>query len=240
MDGVVRVACPYGLSLYVVEDVRLLESLRGRHRRQTQPILVGMIGDARARAFVVLLFVAEAVGGCRREKDEFDSGALRWGVVPNAAGAAVLTAGAFEDDYGEGVTLPILAGTHSVCDDGVLGIGKECTAESPTIQGAADDSSVEIVLSGALERGANDVRRASYRDPKRASSFSVRNALFEVLEVEVATGVQGPDGAKTVAWLCARGAADVVDSDTVVGALRFTVDYRDRYATNGAPPPCSP
>ena len=189
------------------------------------------------RALAALL--AFLLCGCAaKAKEEIDPGVLRWKVTPTAAGAAALTAATFEHRYGDAF---IHADRYSSCSGGVLGLGEKCGTKNPALEGIASGATILIEVDGPFVMGANTVKTGLYQDPKQRRNLKMTNTKLEVTALRTATSARGSNGATLLAWICARGSAELLELDGagVAGAVRFAVVHVNASEPDSEPPECS-
>lgn len=179
-----------------------------------------------------------ATTSCTKKDDEPPPTVFRWDVTPAASGGE-LTARSFVGDYGKS----IYAERHRFCRNGILGIGDTCGTVDPGLDSEVEAGHLEIRVRDEWKVGPNEVTDASYtppgQDPKQAKALRLANAVFEVTSFRRSTTIWDSDKRAFLAWLCARGSADVLDDQgQTAGRLRFAIDYRNSAATDNDSPAC--
>src|SRR5690606_37895990 len=142
--------------------------------------------------------------------DEPDPGALRWEVMPAAGKESVFTQATFEHDYRNKVG--IHAEPHSECKGGeIFGIGKQCSTAGAALVGEASGASIDVVIDGAWRVGSIAVSKGQYVAPD-GTMLRIRNGTVDVSAVQRSPTTKVA-GAALVAYLCARGRAELVQGD---------------------------
>jgi hypothetical protein len=187
---------------------------------------------------LLLLFAVLLVPACSiktSSEDPPDPGVMRWEVIPNPDGASILTQATYEYDF-ESSARGIYAESHRACTGGIGGIGETCRSE-PMLEVTKDGETIELdVESGWLE-GKGSVASGRYKTGR--STLSLRNVVIDVASVKRSETVKNSSGDPYLAYLCARGTADLDRAGSIVGSLRFAIGHANRNDRDVDPPGCS-
>jgi hypothetical protein len=191
---------------------------------------VGMTPRLASLAFLA----ATAMASCKPMDEEPAPTVLRWDVTPSGADSS-LEGHSFEGDHDK----PIHAEAHRSCGGGVAGVGDSCETVDPGLEGEVDEGRLWVRVRDGWKMGANEVTEASYTPPGQTQALPLSSAIVEVTSFRPSTTISDSNKNPLLAWLCARGSADVTnDQGAVTGKLRFAIDYRNAAATDGDSPPC--